>query len=204
MQLPLFPLNAVLFPDGLLNLRVFEARYIDMVADCLRLERGFGVCLASSGSAGSTAFDTIGCEARILTCDAPQPSLLTVRVLGHNRFRIQSTHTQENGLLIGDVEPIAADEDSPITPEHQPCAKLLARILLDLENQTVQKRKTDPAAEPPVRQPYQLNSSVWVSNRLCEVLQVPLKAKQKLMELEDAQARLGILTQYLRQHGVLS
>ena len=44
MQIPLFPLNVVLFPEGELKLRIFEPRYIHMVSDCLRNDTGVGVC----------------------------------------------------------------------------------------------------------------------------------------------------------------
>lgn len=201
MQLPLFPLNAVLFPSGLLSLRVFEARYIDMVADCLRDAQPFGVYLATG--AGAVAPHTVGCTARILSCDAPQPSLLHLRVLGEQRFDVLTSTTVSSGLQVAEVELLPADADRPIATDHQPCTKLLARILLDLEAQTDQKRLLDPSAQAPVLKPYQLDSSVWVGNRLCEVLQVPLKAKQKLMELTDATSRLEIVLQYLRQHAVI-
>ena len=207
MQLPLFPLNTVLFPGGVLSLRVFETRYIDMVTQCLRELSTFGVCSLAANEAGGADGEGlaqgVGCEARILSCDAPQPNLLQIRVLGLSRFRIVTTETQANALLLAHIEPIAPDHDSELTHAHKPCANLLARVLLDLEAQTEKKRQTDATAEPPVLKPYQLNSSVWVGNRLCEVLQVPLKAKQKLMELDDASTRLDILTQYLKQHGVL-
>ena len=48
-SLPLFPLNTVLFPGGLLPLRVFEARYMDMTRECLKAEQPFGVCLIKDG-----------------------------------------------------------------------------------------------------------------------------------------------------------
>lgn len=207
MQLPLFPLNAVLFPDGLLRLRIFEARYIDMVTQCLRDDSLFGVCLLAAGTESSTPVlaQAIGCTARVLTCDAPQPSLLHISVRGEHRFRVNTTQVQDHGLLVAHTETIAADLDHPIKAAHLPCTQLLARVLLDLENQhaLAQKENTEVNPQLPVHKPYQLDSSVWVGNRLCEILQVPLKAKQKLMELEDADARLDILTQYLKQHGVL-
>jgi len=54
--IPLFLLNTVLFPDGILPLRIFEPRYVDMVSECMRLDSGFGVCLISEGpEAGKVA-----------------------------------------------------------------------------------------------------------------------------------------------------
>ena len=47
--LPLFPLDTVLFPGGVLPLKIFEARYIDMVRDCMKRDAPFGVVRNKSG-----------------------------------------------------------------------------------------------------------------------------------------------------------
>src|SRR5690606_3741827 len=89
-DIPLFPLHTVLFPGGLLPLRVFEARYLDMVRDCLRQTQPFGVCLIESGHevasnvtpAAPTVTADIGCLATILDCDMEQLGLLLLRTRG--------------------------------------------------------------------------------------------------------------------------
>ena len=48
--IPLFPLNVVLFPKGLLELRIFEIRYLDMIKDCLKTQKEFGVVLIKADS----------------------------------------------------------------------------------------------------------------------------------------------------------
>ena len=48
-RIPLFPLNAVLFPGGALPLRIFEARYMDMARACMKSGEPFGVCLIREG-----------------------------------------------------------------------------------------------------------------------------------------------------------
>ena len=210
MRLPLFPLNAVLFPGGILPLRVFEARYMDMVRDCMRDDTTFGVCLIAGGRevGNSPRPESVGCEARIVAWDMPQLGVLHIRAVGLNRFRVATSRTEPNGPVIGEVETLDPDADSALAPEHAPCAELLTRIIDDLGAQAAERRRTgqagdDTSNEPPFQKPYRLESSVWVGNRLCEVLPVPLKAKQKLMELDDAKTRLDIVTQYLKQHAVL-
>lgn len=210
MRLPLFPLNTVLFPGGVLPLRVFEARYMDMVRDCLRDDTTFGVCLIAGGREVSSSArpELVGCEARIVAWDMPQLGVLHIRAAGLNRFRIRSTRSEPDGLLVGEVDAVEPDADAPLAPEHAPCAELLTRIIDDLGAQAAERRRTGEAAadmstEPPFQKPFRMESSVWIGNRLCEVLPVPLKAKQKLMELDDAHTRLDIVTQYLRQHAVL-
>jgi len=213
-RIALFPLSVVLFPQGVLPLRVFEARYMDMVRDCMRDETSFGVCLTADGKSPST--DTVlttadvGCLARITAWDMQQLGLLQIRTVGGDRFRLLASESQPNGLLVGEIDLIEADEDQPIPDEHRPCVDLLTRIIEDMSAQLAEKRRTGEAtdgnpvlAQLPFEEPYQLESSAWVSNRLCEVLPVPLKAKQKLMELTDAATRLEIVHTYLKQHSVL-
>ena len=213
-RVALFPLSVVLFPQGVLPLRVFEARYMDMVRDCMRDETSFGVCLVADGKGastnGSAATAEVGCLARITAWDMQQLGLLQIRTVGADRFRLLASESQPNGLMIGEIDLIEADEDQPIPDEHRPCVGLLTRIIEDMSAQLAEKRRTGEAddgspvlAQLPFEEPFRMESSAWVSNRLCEVLPVPLKAKQKLMELTDAATRLDIVHTYLKQHSVL-
>ena len=213
-RVALFPLSVVLFPQGVLPLRVFEARYMDMVRDCMRDETSFGVCLTADGKSPSADMvlttAEVCCLARITAWDMQQLGLLQIRTVGGDRFRLLASESQPNGLLVGEIDLIEADEDQPIPDEHRPCVDLLTRIIEDMSAQLAEKRRTGEAADTspvlaqlPFEEPYQLESSAWVSNRLCEVLPVPLKAKQKLMELTDAATRLEIVHTYLKQHSVL-
>jgi Lon protease-like protein len=209
-QVALFPLNTVLFPDGVLPLRIFEARYMDMVRDCMRREEPFGVCLiVSGGEVGAAArTESVGCLARIAAWDMEQLGLLHIRTIGGLRFRVLDARVQPDQLQLAEIELLEPDEDSPIDPEHQACAALLTRVIDDVRAQHAERRRTgqaegDVMGRLPFEEPFRLDSSIWVGNRLCEVLPVPMKAKQKLMELDDARTRLEIITQYLRQHAVL-
>jgi len=215
MRVALFPLSTVLFPQGVLPLRVFEARYLDMVRDCMREGTLFGVCLITDSRASevsrTTALAEVGCLARIDAWDMKQLGLLHIRAVGQDRFRLLSTETQADGLVLGDVELIDPDDDAPVPPEHRPCVELLSRILDDLRAQFEERRiaedapdQDDALAQLPFAEPFHMESSAWVSNRLCEVLPVPLKARQRLMELTDAPTRLQIVHTYLKQHSVLA
>jgi Lon protease-like protein len=112
MQIPIFPLNTVLFPGGVLPLRVFEARYMDMTRECMRKGAPFGVCLIREGrEVGAAAVPhTIGCLANIADWDMQQLGLLQLRTLGGSRFRILSQQIAGNGLITAEVE-LLADED---------------------------------------------------------------------------------------------
>lgn len=192
LEIPLFPLQAVLFPGGRLPLRVFEARYMDMTRDCLREQQPFGVCLIKQGrEVGEIAVpEDIGCLAHIAECDMQQLGVLNVRVSGGLRFRIQETHATENGLLRGTVTPIAAEPETAIPQPLLRCANLLRLIAADTE-----KVQFD--------EPHRYEDAAWVGHRLTEILPVPLIAKQKLLELNDPVVRLEILHRFLEQRGLL-
>jgi Lon protease-like protein len=160
------------------------------------------VCLITRGSevGGVAAFETIGCVARIGSWDMPQLGVLNVRAIGGQRLRVLRSRLREDKLAIGEVELLDPDEDTPPAQRHADCVELLRRIIDDMQGNA---ESDGGDARLPFQPPWNVDSSVWVGNRLCEVLPVPLKAKQKLMELDDAATRLDIVTDYLRQHAVL-
>lgn len=206
MQLPLFPLNTVLFPGGVLPLRVFEARYMDMVRACMKDSRPFGVVLITKGGEVGmpAATETVGTLARIAAWDMPRLGLLHLRAIGGDRFRIARTDVKADGLQVANVEPMAPDDDLPLQEQFLPCADLLRRVIADVVGQRAADDEAgDPINAIPFESPYRLDSSVWVGNRLCEFMPIALRARQKLMELQDAAARLELVQRFLRQHGVL-
>ena len=190
--MPLFPLRAVLFPGGLLPLRIFEQRYMDMARDCLRDELPFGVCLIRSGEEVGTPAtpEDVGCLARIVQWDMQQLGLLQITARGEARFRILERWALANGLTRARVAPIPADSDAPLPDEFLACARLLRLVIEEHGARTIEA-------------PFRFDSSSWVSARLCEILPVPLAAKQKLMELADSRERLAILQKFLAQHGLI-
>jgi Lon protease-like protein len=191
-DLPIFPLNTVLFPGGVLPLRVFEARYMDMTRDCLKAERPFGVCLIRTGSeVGAPAEpEAVGCLAHITSWDMEQLGLLQLRTRGGQRFRILGSSVAAQGLRRARVELIADEEDAELPAQFGALADLLRMVVAD----------NDAAAFP---EPHEFESASWVGYRLSEVLKVPLAAKQKLLELDGALPRLEILYKYLEQRGLV-
>ncbi len=204
-SLPIFPLRTVLFPGGLLPLRVFEARYMDMVRNAMRVGSGFGVCLIRKGSeVGEKDVETeeIGCRARIDDWNMEQLGVLQITTTGTERFRIVSRRVQPDGLLVADVEAVEDEAAAGIPEEASGCRLLLKRIVERLD--AAREAPTDDEAMPmPIARPYLFDDATWVGNRLCEVLPIPLPAKQKLMALTDAPTRLDIVQRYLKQHGIV-
>ena len=81
--------------------------------------------------------------------------------------------------------------------------ELLRHVIDDVAGKRRDDAEADPINSAPFEPPYRFDSSVWVGNRLCEFLPVPLRAKQKLLQLQDATSRLEVVRRYLEQHGVL-
>jgi hypothetical protein len=195
--LSLFPLNVVLFPGALLSLRVFEARYLDLVSDCMKRGAGFGVVCLKRGadtSRGKVDFERVGVLARIDEVDAEQAGILRLRCSGLARFRLQGDPWQrDDGLWQGTAERIADD------PPHAPGPAMLQTVNALAEA----IRKLRELEKVPFAEPYRLDDAGWVANRWCELLPVPLAAKQKLMELADPVIRLSIVDGYLRDKKVV-
>ena len=180
-------------------LRVFEARYMDMVRNCMRESSAFGVCRITKGSdVGQPAeHERIGCLGRIDDWDMAQAGVLQIRVRGERRFQISERNIENDGLITARVELIADDPLQAVPVELHESAGLLRKILIDLES-----RVNDPE-QSPIASPYQFDSCAWVANRLSELLPIPINVKQKLMELNDAKARLLLVQQFLQQRKVL-
>ena len=197
--LPLFPLKMVLFPGAVLHLTIFEARYLDLIADCMRTGHAFGVvCLRQGSEAGHSSemlrVEDVGVLAHIEEVDAEQPGILRVRCLGGERFRIQAPATQHvGGLWTAAVQPVVADTLRAPGPAVQSTVTALAEAIRKLQAH-------DPA---PFAQPYRLEDAGWVANRWCELLPISLAAKQKLMELEDPAIRLSLVDGFLRDKKVV-
>jgi Lon protease-like protein len=197
--LPLFPLQAVLFPGGLLSLKVFEARYLDLVSASLRENKPFGVVALRQGSevrkAGEpVVLEDIGTAAELIDVDSTQPGILQVRCRGLKRFKVLSREQQPDGLWLAQAEHID-DDDEHIAPgeAYLETVRGLANAIATLKQQ---------GAEPFLK-PFKFESAGWVSNRWCEILPISIAAKQKLMELPDPQVRLQLVNEFLRTKGVV-
>ena len=174
-----------------------------MARDCLRDKIPFGVCLLKSGGEVANADEpsvpeAVGCLAEIAQCDVDEFGMLLIRARGTQRFRLLSHRTESSGLLVGMAELLG--EDVPLEgPTHLAkfgaCAEVLERIIA-----TIRARDADSL---PFIEPFRLDDPSWVSNRLSEVLPIALRARQKLMELDDAGARIDIVHHYMQQHQLL-
>lgn len=196
IRLPLFPLKTVLFPRGRLALRIFEQRYLTMAKSCLSGEKPFGVCLitqgeevATPGAAGAPEFAAIGTFARIRAWDMPQLGILQVAAVGEARFAVRAHELMPDGLVVADVAPIAPEPFVALAAERRPLAELLELLAARIGPQHVpDDRAFDDAS--------------WVGGRLAELLPLPLPMKQRLLEMNDADARLAALQRFIDARGL--
>jgi Lon protease-like protein len=194
--LPLFPLSTVLFPGGLLPLKIFEQRYIAMAKACLRDGSAFGVCLITHGdevalTRGATPeFANVGTSARIVDFDMPQLGILHVATRGEARFQVQSHAVAASGLIEGNVTALAPEPPLPLAQEYAPLVKLLELVV----------SRVGPQNFPSERD---YGDASWVGYRLAELLPLPPSIKQNMLEINDAEVRLSVLQAFLKQQGLL-
>ena len=179
IQIPLFPLHTILYPGGLLPLKIFEARYLDMVSQCLKTESVFGVCLIDQGEEAGVVSSTVstGVTARIVDWDKRTDGLLGITALGERRFRILSVTIEKNKLVVASVELLPDDVRIKLPEKYQSLANIVERLLANAGQQyaNIETDYTD---------------SGWVSWRLAELLPIDLKYKQVLLEMGDPLDRL--------------
>ncbi|MFO7305641.1 MAG: LON peptidase substrate-binding domain-containing protein [Gammaproteobacteria bacterium] len=179
--IPLFPLHTVLFPGGPLRLRIFEARYVDMVGRCMRENSPFGVALIVEGrEVGPAKTVTIGTTARIVDFDRLSNGLLGIVARGERRFRIESVEVQPDGLNVAEVTMLAPEAPTPVPLELQNLAELMRQIFPQVTTlyEDVLPRVDDAS---------------WLSARLAELLPFNLATRQRCLEIDDPVERLQYL-----------
>lgn len=192
-RIPLFPLKLVLFPGGVLPLRIFETRYLDMVRRCAASGEGFGVCLLlpQDDKHAEQALATIGTVAKIVDFSTGDDGLLGITVVGQQRFLIQQTSVQHDGLIIGDVEWMEDQSQQPVPPDCSALVDVLREINLQLQNKTVRD----------VRPETHYDDAQCVGFRLAELLPISVNDRQLLLEMNDSEVRLRRLLHSISNGG---
>ncbi len=183
MQLPLFPLSSIVMPGGLMPLRLFEPRYIDMVKNCFKTDTGFGVCLIKEGNeAGEPSVPyPIGTLANIVDFDQGTDGLLHITARGEQEFRVLTYAANDAKLLLAEIELIPERPPTPMDEKVEALALKLELILQYLE--------------PDVRfEKQKLDDPDWICYRLLELLPLTREAKFDLLQMPSNTERLDSLT----------
>lgn len=183
MQMPLFPLSTALLPDGLMPLRLFERRYIDMVKDCFRHGTGFGICLIKEGREAGLPSEPypMGTSVSIIDFDQGSDGLLHITAKGEKEFNVLTYTSNDTGLIIGEVEMLPAKPYTPMQSDYELLASKLELILSYLETDTRFEEQ-------------HLDDADWVCHRLLEVLPLAPDAKFELLQMDTNAQRLDALS----------
>ncbi|MDX1482534.1 MAG: LON peptidase substrate-binding domain-containing protein [Woeseiaceae bacterium] len=189
MRIPLFPLRTVLYPGGPLPLRIFEARYVDMVSACMKNDAPFGVLLIREGTeTGPASTYDVGTLARIHDWYQGSDGLLGVTAIGDRRFRLLSAERQRDGLNVGDVEIMENEEPTPLPDDCRSMAQILAGVLGNL-GKLYESLDTN------------YEDAGWVSYRFAEILPISPELRQSWLEISDPVERLAEVRRVLQEMG---
>ncbi len=187
-ELPLFPLKTVLLPSNKLTLKIFEPRYLDMIAGCMREDSKFGVVLIYRGEEilSDTDIYSVGTTVTISDWENRADGLLSITALGIERFEIKSTRTQSDGLTIAEIELLKDNETSEIPEQYTYMRELLQHISAQGGNIPNENQAFSEIL-------YQL------------IYWLPLESnlKQRLLEIADCSERAAILHAELIRLGVI-
>jgi uncharacterized protein len=187
-ELLLFPLGTVLFPNGLLPLRIFEPRYLDMVGRCMREGSPFGVVMIRAGAEVGPVADTaeLGTTARIVDFNTLPDGLLGITCKGERKFRVLKRWQLSDGLNVGDIEYLPTEIPAELPEEYRHLADLLQKVLPEL-------------GEPYASMQGDFTDASWVGCRLAEILPVSLADKLGMLELDEPLARLARLNRLVQR-----
>jgi len=187
MNIPLFPLNTVLFPEGEHQIRIFEPRYLDMISKCLRTDSGFGICLIQKGvEAGKPAdFFPMGTYAKVIDWEQMDDGILGIMVKGERRFRVEQYEIRQDNLCVGEITWLDEDDDLMPVSYHG-----FSELLKEIGNRY---------ELPFVKEPERFDKANWVSGRLAELLPFELSTKQAILEMDNALHRFDYMQALLEK-----
>ncbi|MBT5231254.1 MAG: peptidase S16 [Methylococcales bacterium] len=177
----LFPLPLVVFPGATHTLKIFEPRYLDMVSDCMRNDRGFGITLSFEEDDETVAFAEIGTVMKIVDWDQAADGILTIKVLGLKKFKIEDYIVGQNDLIMGELVFLDEEQTSSIPSS----LNELIEMGMSLHERAV---------SPMVREDVDWRDALWVGNRLAELLPLNLEQQQAALALNDPMERLQMFS----------
>jgi Lon protease-like protein len=203
-ELPLFPLGLTLLPGGVIALKIFEVRYLDLMKRCLKEDLPFGVVALTGGldinqpGNREAQFHSHGTLAKIIEFEAIQPALYFIRCVGTQRFKLENPELRAMGLWYATIQEVESDPFYPIPAE-------LQRVANQLEHQIKVAEKNGIRPDQlPFAEPYLLNDCGWVANRWCDLLNLSSNEKNVLMMQDNPRLRLDLVAEMLVEFGIVS
>ncbi len=191
-EVPLFPLNTVLFPGMPLPLHIFEPRYREMIGMCSDENVPFGVVLIKEGievGEPATPFD-IGTMAKIVGVDRMNDGRLNIVTVGTHRFRIHSFSTKKRAYMVGDVEILEAEP-----ADAAPNIELVTDVGALVQRYVAMIQAASEQEMTPLQLP---GTAEDLSYLVGAVLRVGNEERQRLLETTSTAGRLEIERELLR------
>ena len=186
-EIALFPLSSILMPLGRMSLQIFEQRYLDLVARCMRETEGFGVIWLKQGSEVSGgSLDTpnvghYGTYARIVDWDQLPNGLLGILIEGAQRFDVHAVWREPDGLVKAEVTLLDAPTALPLPERYRALAEVLAGLL---QHPQIQRLKLESDLEDAWSVPAQLTQLLPIDEAIKYRLQ-GLNSAERLLEEMD-------------------
>lgn len=196
VELPLFPLNTVLFPHMPLGLHIFEERYRAMMRDCREAGTTFGVVAIREGveAGGAATPYSVGTLAQLRNVEELDDGRYNLLVVGASRFRV-SRLIHEQQYLTGTVSYL---EDDPVAPDDT--ALLAQRLRGAFEQYVAEAARITGAQASDVSLP---DDPELLAYLVAASLPVEVARKQELLEVNSTAARLDGCLELLRRESVL-
>lgn len=204
MELPIFPLNTVLFPGGRLPLHIFEERYKLMVSRCLERGEPFGVCLIRTGQEVGAPGEPfgIGTTAHIREVQELDQGRLNIICVGGERFILRDI-TSRSPYITARIEPIVSDcADASAAMLAETAGTLFidyVRLNLAMTNQW--SRSVNMPSDPGALSDYMagaLGIDVRAKQRLLEEMSPAMRLQAEVAILNEAIRRLTPRVQFAR------
>jgi len=194
--IPLFPLSQGLFPDGLLQLQIFEVRYLDLIKRCHQQQQPFGVAWIQQGSEVQVPGQVpmlhhVGCMAHIKELEQVQPTFFRIVCQGGLRFQLHDVQPGAYGVWQGRVTYLAQDPQVEVPAALQSHADRLGKVIAAAQQQGVIDKL-------PIFAPYHLDQCGWLANRYAEAMPISAELKLQLLEESDPLVRLNCVSQLLQ------
>jgi len=193
--IPLFPLSHGLYPDGMLQLQIFEVRYLDLIKRCYQQQMPFGVAWIQEGSEVAVPgqvplLHDLGCLAHVREFEQVQPSFFRVVCQGGLRFQLSNVQAGPLGVWQGSVNYLPQDPEVEVPLSMQAHADRLGKVIASAQQQGVLEKL-------PIFAPYHLDQCGWLANRYAEALPISTELKLQLLGEPDPLKRLEAVTQYV-------
>lgn len=194
--IPLFPLSQGVFPDGMLQLQIFEVRYLDLIKRCHQQQQPFGVAWIEEGSEVQVPgqvpkLHSVGCMAHIREFEPVQASLFRIVCQGGLRFQLHEVQAGPYGVWQGIVSYLPQDPEVEVPAALQTHAARLGKVIASAQQQGVIDKL-------PIFTPYHLDQCGWLANRYAEAMPLSAEVKLQLMSETDPLRRLETVARMLQ------